>query len=66
MARSTYVYVVVVLDTPIAAFTVKHELLSWLNRHPLKDARVWRVHDNTHGEPITDISEDVLPWQHRC
>lgn len=32
MARSTAVYVATVFGTPIAAFTVKHELIAWLRR----------------------------------
>jgi hypothetical protein len=49
MARSTCVYVVMDMDsTPVAGFTVKHELIEWLERHPdvtADDFTVWRCGD---------------------
>jgi hypothetical protein len=62
MARSSYCYVV--LDDlwreslPKAAFTVKHELVSWLRHEDrrlaalgldLSDLRVYRLHDGSWG-----------------
>lgn len=61
MARSTYVYVVVDTDGNIvSAFTVKHEMQSWLNRHK-GDHRVWRVRDNdtTHKYPPVEITDEL-------
>lgn len=64
MARSTYVYVVTdATGTPVAAFTVKHELATWLDRNP----RTWwitRVRDGVDpGEPtalrIADVKASV-------
>lgn len=34
MARSTYVYLAMCSGVPFGAFTVKHELRSWLERIP--------------------------------
>jgi len=44
MARSTYVYVVLRDGEPVAGFTVKHELKTWLERNPGHD-QVWRLGD---------------------
>ena len=47
MARSNYVYVVLENayegDDVIAGFTVKHELISWLRRHPEVTCGSWQV-----------------------
>lgn len=47
MARADKVWVVTQLDRPIAAFTVKHELKTWLtNRPPLSaGVRIIRMQD---------------------
>lgn len=48
MARSTRVYVVMALQTdiPLAAFTVKHELASWLDKNGWDhDWRIWSLPD---------------------
>ncbi|MFC4373286.1 hypothetical protein ACFO5K_04155 [Nocardia halotolerans] len=56
MARSTYIYVVTDGLGVISAFTVKHELVSWLRRNPAPSHRVTRVNDGPHsGTRITDI-----------
>lgn len=51
MARSTTIWVVMDSEDnplPVAAFTVKHELISWLKRHPgaVRLCRVFRCSDN--------------------
>lgn len=46
MARAQYVYVVqqVGCITPLAAFTVKHEMETWLHEHATNDdIIIWRV-----------------------
>lgn len=62
MARSSYIYVVTgVLDyEPVAGFTVKHELVSWLKDHP-DDHFVWRIPDGRYSKrkPV-DITEEML------
>lgn len=55
MARSSYIYVV--SDgglNMIAAFTVRHELTAWFNRHGQPGFQVWRLRDNprAHDEPV--------------
>ncbi|MER7280385.1 hypothetical protein ABT369_38710 [Dactylosporangium sp. NPDC000244] len=52
MSRSNYVYIVQHPTTqiPLAAFTVKHELMSWITRRLADDTLlpqtpVWRVRD---------------------
>lgn len=57
MARSTYIYVVMDSgDEVVAAFTVKHELLTWLSSHTNDDYHVWRLDDGarTFWHPQTD------------
>jgi hypothetical protein len=44
MARSTYVYVVMDGTEPVAGFTVKHEMATWLERNP-GDYTIWRLSD---------------------
>ena len=34
MARSTYIYLLMENDEPVAAFTVKWEMERWINHHP--------------------------------
>ena len=63
MPRSNVIYVVQLSDHVVAAFTVKHELVTWLERQsePFIHA-VWRVPDNRgDGRPITklDVAELV-------
>lgn len=58
MSRSQYIYVVQEKDciTPIAAFTVKHELESWLGktgRYGDPGVLVWRIRDS--DQTITRI-----------
>lgn len=47
MSRSTYVYTVLNKATriPAAAFTVKHELASWMKRHDPLTVDVYRLRD---------------------
>lgn len=57
MARSIHVYVVACAwtDAPAGAFTVKHELVTWLRRQPELDGlRVYRIPDglNQSREPV--------------
>lgn len=44
MARATYIYIVTEGNRPVAAFTVKHELKTWLERNP-GDYVLWRGGD---------------------
>ena len=37
MARSSYIYLVRENNEPVAAFTVKHEMESWIGRNPDAD-----------------------------
>jgi len=74
MARSTSIYIVM-LNTScscnenhaLAAFTVKHELQSYLRRRSqVPDAppvTVWRMRDNpTYNDPLpVDITSTILP-----
>lgn len=61
MARSTYIYVVMRSALPLAAFTVRHELVSWVSRHAddllLHGGRVYRCRDN--GDMVEEYS---MPW----
>lgn len=64
MARSTYIYIVEEHwddgHRIVAAFTVKHELVTWLTRNTGRDFRVIRVNDGISSvERITqmDIKE---------
>lgn len=53
MARSTYIHVVMFWNEPIAAFTVKHELVTYLHqRNSLDHVTVWRVHDGLIGGAV--------------
>lgn len=59
MARSTNVYLVVEetyegCAIPHAAFTVKHELAAWLDRHGWNnDWSIWRLPDGGGGEAVS-------------
>lgn len=64
MARASYVYLVSTYGDANAAFTVKHECVTWLSRRfPNRWAplRVFRVPDG--GAPISpiDVTEDFYP-----
>lgn len=67
MARSSYIYLVMPVQTlqdggiiPIAAFTVKHELVSWLMRNmPSDNYRVWRVADGHALKGSEDITAKI-------
>lgn len=60
MARSNYVYVVVPVGaiTPIAGFTVKHELLSFLERQAV-NLRIWRIRDYRHCNDAERAAVDI-------
>lgn len=53
MARSAYIYLVTIStdDLPTAAFTVKHEMESWLTRSGLENPVLWRCRDGGGGVP---------------
>jgi hypothetical protein len=51
MARSSYVYVVMNGDIPVAGFTVKHELVTWLGRNP-GDYVIYRLGDKGSRPPV--------------
>jgi hypothetical protein len=60
MARASNVYVVIPKGcmTPLAGFTVKHELYSWLDGQAVKH-KVYRIRDNRYAERVvTDITEE--------
>lgn len=62
MARSTCVYAVLTEGwTPLAAFTVKHELVTWLRRQgdAARGLEVWRCGDGlSRGKPVElDVAE---------
>jgi hypothetical protein len=69
MSRSTYIYVVTLgtgsLNNLNAAFTVKRELQSYLNRRAqvpdASDVTVWRLRDNpTRDDPVpVDITASM-------
>lgn len=56
MARSTYVYVVLDHVGPVAGFTVKHEMVTWLERNP-GEYLIYRLSDGGHRPAIvmTDL-----------
>ena len=67
MARSDYIYVVLSsrylgrIDVR-AAFTVKRELVDWLNRQLQEDTdffRVYRLGDNSDARLAADITDEV-------
>lgn len=69
MARASCVYVVMPADgatfphVPVATFTVKHELRSWLEKRPEPELlRLFRSPDGGRSTPgITEMSvQDVL------
>ena len=60
MARSTYVYLVTQYGTPFAAFTVKHELMTWAERtippHLFSEYRVHRMPDGSTFNALTTFN----------
>jgi hypothetical protein len=59
VARSTYVYVVLdgqIDERPIAGFTVKHELVTWLQRTDVRGLRVFRLRDGSRDAEPTQLS----------
>jgi len=66
MARGTYVYVVLDRETgePIAGFTVRRELVTWLERRDGDpgELRIWRCGDGlSQGVPQPVTLYDLLP-----
>lgn len=61
MPRSTYIYVVTQNSELTAAFTVKHELGTWLGRRWIKGAyQVWRLPDSPIGlKPVVEITDEL-------
>lgn len=59
MARSTYIYLVNDGWGVVAAFTVKHELITWLRTNPSPEHHVKRMSDGAHtaGYTTLDITE---------
>jgi hypothetical protein len=58
MARSQYIYVVTGIASrrPVAAFTVKHELITWLNaRNGHSMLRIWRLGDGHNATVEIDL-----------
>jgi hypothetical protein len=62
MARAVYLYVVMGLHPlPIAVFTVKHEMVTWLKRQSRGPVRVYRYKDGAYGEEvITEMDVEEL------
>lgn len=64
MARSNCVYVVMDEDLPVAGFTVKHELVSWVRRYGYEPLTIWRLKDNPdplYGDsPRSEITEEIM------
>ena len=70
MARSTYIYLLSFNGQPVAAFTVKYELVKYLKnllddiifKHEINDEINWKVErfiDNKPETAIVDISEEI-------
>lgn len=64
MARSKYIYIVKQGNNILGAWTVKHELDTYLKRYDIKNFKVLRLHDSQGvGEAWyseTDITEDFI------
>jgi hypothetical protein len=65
MTRSKYIWVVQRPQTRtlVAAFTVKHELASWLKRHPKRQnagLTFIRVRDGQDNPDATEVSQGEL------
>lgn len=65
MARSTRIYMVLDQNgTPVAGFTVKHELRSWLVRKAdggRDRYRIWSTRDGLFQDGVAvDITEEIL------
>ncbi len=57
MSRSNYVYVVLDLNRPVAGFTVKHELKTWLGNYYVPTMKIFRIRD--HGPTQNPLEIDV-------
>jgi hypothetical protein len=63
MPRSRRIYIVQsnILNVPVAAFTVKHEMLDWLERNHARAVRIYVLGDNVdEGVVIRAWSPEVL------
>lgn len=58
MARSSYIYLVTLSGVPRAAFTVKHELVGWLNRAEPADYELWRCRDGSFQDKAPERMDD--------
>ena len=67
MARSSYIYVVLCNGLPVAAFTVKHEFISWAGKQTplyLASCSAFRLRDGGHKEePV--ILFTMSPYSHQ-
>jgi hypothetical protein len=64
MARSTNIYVVEQTGVTVAAFTVKHEMVTWLHRlteTERRDMTVWRVRDGVFSNVGSVLPHDQPP-----
>ncbi len=60
MARSNYIYLVLVDGKPNSAFTVKHEMESSLPSKTSKDISIFRLKDNpANSEKPVNITEEI-------
>lgn len=62
MARSHATYVVLLDGLPLAGFTVRHELVTWLDRQGsvARELEVWRCGDGLSQEKPRPLSVDQL------
>ena len=78
MARAETIWLVMHLGHPKAAFTVKHELETWLSKQEedfLLTAQVWRLADNPYSSspvpalvPLDSLKispDDLSAWSQR-
>lgn len=55
MARSEYIYVVTVNGALRRTFTVKKEMVSWLDRAGLEDYDLWRCRDGVYHDSEPEL-----------
>lgn len=66
MARSTYIYAVFRNGEPTSAFTVKHELATWLKRNP-GEYRIFRIGDGVNpAKPPVEITDEFIERSTTC
>jgi hypothetical protein len=61
MARSTYIYLVMDQGAPVSAFTVKHEMMTWLSRN-VGTYTIYRISDGIgfNKKPPVDVTADIV------